>query len=57
MKSIACFDRALSITPNHELVLMNKGGALAEWERYSEAVACFDEVLRMNPDNAECFVQ
>ena len=41
------------MNPNHELVLMNKGGALADWEKDAEAVACFDKVLKINPDNAE----
>ena len=45
MKLILYFDKVLSINPNHELVLINKGGALAKLKKYDEVVLYFDKVL------------
>jgi Flp pilus assembly protein TadD len=34
-------------------VLVNKGRVLARLERYSEALECFNAVLRANPKNPD----
>ena len=36
-----------------KLDLHNKGVTLLELERYDEAIACYDEALRLDPEDAD----
>ena len=51
--NILYFDKVLAINPNHEVVLINKGGALAKLKKYDDAILYFDKVLKINPENAD----
>jgi hypothetical protein len=54
--SLAWYDRALGIDGGLIAAWGGKGNALMELERYDEAVACFEEVLRRSPaDDTACF--
>jgi len=39
------------LNPSYELAWNNKGTALYMLKRYKEAIKCFDEVLKNNPNN------
>ena len=34
----------------------DKGIALDELEKYSEAIACFDEVIKLDPENSKAWI-
>ena len=52
MQSIACFDRALEIEPDHDNAWILKGISLNNLKRYDDAIACFDRALEIKPDFA-----
>ena len=49
--AIEYFDKALEIDPKHIQALNDKGGALAELEKFEEAFSYFDKALAIEPDN------
>lgn len=53
---LACYDRAIDIDAGLLAAWGGKGNALMVLERYDEAVACLEEVLRQSPaDDKACF--
>jgi tetratricopeptide (TPR) repeat protein len=51
-EAIACYDKALELSPGDPLLWRRKGFALLKAGRYAEAAACFDRALALNPDDA-----
>jgi serine/threonine protein kinase len=51
--AIACYDRALQLTPNDSDVVQNKGVALLSKKEYERAITMFDHALRLSPGDAE----
>ena len=51
-KALACFDRALALTPKESEWWGWKGVTLCDINRYEEALACFDRALEIAPDDA-----
>jgi len=51
-KAIACYDKALELSPDDPLFWRRKGFALIRAGRYEEAAACFDRALAIDPDDA-----
>jgi tetratricopeptide (TPR) repeat protein len=49
-KEIELYDRILGMTPDDEVALFNKGIALLETERYSDAADCFVEAALLADD-------
>jgi len=47
------YDRMLELEPDSEVGWYNRGIALALLERYHDAIASFDQALRLNPNNTE----
>lgn len=47
-RAVACFDRALTLKPDHVSALFNKGAALALLEQYDEAVKAWDQLLGLD---------
>jgi tetratricopeptide (TPR) repeat protein len=48
--SLACFDKAISLSPLLAEAWLNKGATLFEQEKNVEALACFDRALALKPD-------
>jgi tetratricopeptide (TPR) repeat protein len=48
-KALKSLDMALKIDKKYLPALNNKGVALLQLEKYSEAVECFDKVIKQNP--------
>jgi tetratricopeptide (TPR) repeat protein len=53
--SLIYYDKALELVPNSIEVLRNKGLALKDEDRYSEAIECFKQVLTIEPTFAESY--
>ncbi|MCM2466324.1 tetratricopeptide repeat protein [Methanoculleus oceani] len=51
-KAIACYDRALELSPEEPVLWRRKGFALIKAGRYDEAAACFDRALSLDPEDA-----
>ncbi|KLK88140.1 hypothetical protein SZ63_03500 [Methanoculleus sediminis] len=51
-KAIACYDKALELSPDDPLYWRRKGFALIRAGRYEEAAASFDRALALDPDDA-----
>ena len=51
-ESIKLYDKALSISPNDVVILVNKGIAFLKLERYPEANQEFDKALSIEPEHA-----
>ena len=48
-EAIASYDTAIAIDPQYVDALVSKGHALHELGRFTEAIACCDSVLTVNP--------
>ena len=46
-------DRAIGLDPSNAAFFSNRGNALAQLERYDEALASYDHALKINPDDAK----
>lgn len=55
--AIACFDRALALTPDHAEALSEKGKALATLGRHAEAAEALAEAVRLRPGVAELWLE
>jgi tetratricopeptide (TPR) repeat protein len=53
MESLANYDRALALRPDHAETLSNRGNVLADLKRFAEALASYDRALRIEPGLAE----
>ncbi len=51
-KALYCFDKALSMEKDNDLIWFRQGITLFHINRLHEAVSSFDHSLRINPDNA-----
>jgi heat shock protein HtpX len=54
-EAIEALDRALSIDPNYEDALINKGTACFRLRRYQESVSAFNRVIEFDPKNADAW--
>lgn len=52
-EAVECYDKALSLEPDNEVFLSNKGVAFMELNHFEEAVLCFRKVLIINPNNGD----
>jgi tetratricopeptide (TPR) repeat protein len=50
-EAISSYNRILTLDPNHEVALNNKGAALAGLGQPSQAISYLDKALSINPDN------
>ncbi|MGH9764043.1 MAG: protein kinase domain-containing protein, partial [Blastocatellia bacterium] len=48
-EAIACFDRAIEISPSLEQAWSSKGASFAGLGRFDEAIECYDRALDINP--------
>ena len=44
-------DHALENDPQNKIALTNKGAALGNMGKHEEALKCFEETLRIDPDD------
>ena len=51
-KAIACYDKALELSPDDPIVWRRRGFALLKAGRYGEAAASFDQALTIDPGDA-----
>ncbi|WP_445669603.1 tetratricopeptide repeat protein [Methanoculleus bourgensis] len=51
-EAIACYDKALELSPGDPVIWRRKGFALLKLGRYDEAAASFDQALAIDPVNA-----
>jgi len=51
-EAIACYDKALELSPGDPVIWRRKGFALLKIGRYDEAAASFDQALAIDPENA-----
>ncbi|MDV2482662.1 tetratricopeptide repeat protein [Methanoculleus sp. Wushi-C6] len=51
-EALACYDKALELSPDNPLLWRRKGFALIKAGRYAEATVCFDRALAIDPDDA-----
>jgi tetratricopeptide (TPR) repeat protein len=49
--AIASYQRAIELDSQFSLSWRNQGNALVELQRYSEAIACYDQALRFSPND------
>lgn len=47
--SLACFDKAISLSPSLPEAWLNKGATLSEIGRQADALSCFDRALGLKP--------
>jgi tetratricopeptide (TPR) repeat protein len=45
-------DKAIRIKPKYEKAWLNKGMTLSELEKYNDAIKCFDEAIRIDPEDS-----
>jgi tetratricopeptide (TPR) repeat protein len=50
-EAVACYDRALELSPGDPLLWKRRGFALIKAGRYREAAASFDRALALDPDD------
>jgi tetratricopeptide (TPR) repeat protein len=50
-EAIACYDKALELSPGNPVIWRRKGFALLKSGRYDEAAACFDQALAIDPED------
>ena len=50
--ALVSVERELSLTPNNQRALLNKGAILVELKQYEKALAPLDTLLRARPDHA-----
>ena len=51
--AVSLFNKVLKQNPSDVEALFNKGLALNQIKKYSDAVTCFDKVLEINPKDAQ----
>ena len=51
--AISLFNKILKQNESDEEVLLNKGLALNQIKKYSDAITCFDKLLEIDPKNAQ----
>lgn len=49
--AISSYRRSLELDPQFSLSWRNQGNAFMELQRYSEAIACYDRVIQLNPND------
>ena len=54
-EAIECYDRAAAVRPGSHWPYLCQGLACLERNRYREARAAFDEVIRLQPEFRECY--
>ena len=47
-EAIKCFDKAIWLNPDDDLLWVHKGMSLYELKNYDEAIKCFDNAIRLN---------
>ena len=52
-EAVDCYDKALSLEPDNEIFLSNKGVAFMELNQFEDAVGCFRKTLIINPKNED----
>ena len=52
-EAVECYDKALSLEPDNEIFLSNKGVAFMELNQFEDAVRCFRKALIINPKNQD----
>ena len=54
-KTIADFDKAISLDPNFASAYTNRGVAYNNLQQYQSAIADFSKAIALNPDFAEAY--
>jgi tetratricopeptide (TPR) repeat protein len=50
-EAIRCYNKALEINPQNEIVWSRKGHVLSKLQRSNEAIKCFSKALQINPED------
>jgi tetratricopeptide (TPR) repeat protein len=50
-EALLCYEQTLQTNPQNGLAWRNRGNALVELERHSDAIACYDRALAIQPDD------
>ena len=50
-KAMACYDKALELSPDHETAWINKGRALRQMGKISKASECFRQAVKIRPES------
>ncbi|MBU3614812.1 tetratricopeptide repeat protein [Polynucleobacter sp. Latsch14-2] len=53
--AIDCFNKAISIKPDHPAAFYNRGNALLGLSRFDDAINSFDQCISFNPKSAEAY--
>jgi tetratricopeptide (TPR) repeat protein len=53
--ALGLFDQAILLNPRNAIVINNRGNALKKIKRLDEALASYDEAIRIRPDFTDAF--
>jgi tetratricopeptide (TPR) repeat protein len=56
-EAVSVFEEMTALDPQHEDALYYRGNGLLELERYAEASACWEQLIRVNPSSSRAWVQ
>jgi tetratricopeptide (TPR) repeat protein len=51
--AVACFEKALQLSPDHPIALLNLGNAYRQMRQWDEARAVLEKAIAVSPDDAE----
>ena len=54
-EAIYCYDKAIEIDPNYDIIWNAKGWALLNLKKYNDGLNCFDKAIELNPKYAYAF--
>jgi len=50
-EALACYDRAIALSPGYAEAYSNRGWVLADVARLDEALICLDKAIALDPDH------
>ncbi|CAK91023.1 unnamed protein product (macronuclear) [Paramecium tetraurelia] len=48
--AIECYNKAISINPNYDVIWYHKGNVLNNLNQHYEAIECYDKAISINPN-------
>ena len=51
-KAVECYDKVLSLVPEHFIAWYNKANDLARLNKNEEAIACYSEAIKLHPTDS-----
>ena len=51
-KAVECYDKVLSLVPEHFIAWYNKANDLTWLNKYEEAIACYNEAIKLHPTDS-----